>query len=239
MKQVALKRVILKLSGESFLGRHSMGIDIDTLFSLAGRIKALLKSHPIQLAIVVGAGNYLRGKDFADQTTVDRLTADQMGMIATQLNGLALRDSLRARGLFSEVVSPIPIDGMVERYFVRSVDAMLSNQQVVILSGGTGNPFVTTDSAASLRAIELRADCLLKATTVDGIYDKDPRQFNDAKFLHELPYDYALDNRLEVMDVAAFSQCRQFGIPIRVFNFHKEGALERALKGEQEGTLVF
>lgn len=235
-----MTRLVLKLSGEAFLGQLSHGIDEDYILDIAKRIANVMKLQPIELAIVVGGGNYLRGRGYAQKgEVIDRLTADHMGMIATHLNALALKDALCHAQLDAEVYSPIPVNGIIPPYHADHADAKLKQSKVLVFSGGTGNPYVTTDSAASLRSVELNADFLLKATMVDGIYDKDPKHFKDAKFLHELDFEYALNHRIEVMDISAFSQCHKYNVPIRVFNINKPDALERALQCENEGSLVY
>lgn len=230
------QRVILKLSGEALVGEHASGIDPKVLARLSAEIKAVM-ALGIELGVVIGGGNLFRGATLS-AAGIDRVTADHMGMLATVMNCLALRDALEQDGIHSDVMSAIPMSGLVDHYDRRKAIHLLEAKRAVIFAGGTGNPFVTTDSAASLRSIEVEADVLLKATNVDGIYSADPAKDPHAKKYDTLTYQQALQKELGVMDLAAFCQCRDYQIPIRVFNINTAGVLLRIVRGETEGTLV-
>ena len=230
------RRVLIKLSGEALLGEHDYGIDPGVLQRLAWEIKELVACD-IQTAIVIGGGNIFRGTGFAAQG-MDRVTADQMGMLATVINALALQDALERIGLFARVMSAIRINQICEDYIRRRAIRHLEKGRVVIFAAGTGNPFFTTDSAASLRAIEINAGLMIKATKVDGVYSADPTQFSDARRYDYLSYDEVLKNKLGVMDATAVVLCRDNAMPLRVVDMTKTGAMMRAVMGEAEGTLV-
>ncbi|MFI4955182.1 MAG: UMP kinase [Gammaproteobacteria bacterium] len=236
MASVAYRRILLKLSGEALNGATTSGIDPDVLTRISQEIVSVFKLG-VQVGVVIGGGNLFRGATLA-VTGIDRVTADHMGMLATVMNALAMRDVLERMGIGTCVMSAIPMSGLVDHFDRRKAIRHLSENQVVFFAAGTGNPLVTTDSAASLRAIEIGADLLIKATNVDGIYDADPAKFPNAKRYKQLTYQEALDQELGVMDLAAFCQCRDYNMPIRVFNQKKEGALKRIIQGEDEGTLV-
>ncbi len=229
-------RVLLKISGEAFSdGEASLS---PSRFDAV--VSELLEgvAAGVEIGIVVGGGNFLRGASI-ESPLLHRVTADQMGILATVLNGLALRDAIEARGGEVELMSALPIEGVVDAFDYRQARKSLAKKKIVIFAGGTGNPFVTTDSAASLRAIEIGASVLLKATKVDGVYDKDPKQFADAQLFAHLSFAEVLQKELAVMDLAAFCQCRDYNVAIQVFNLFKPGALSRVLLGHQEGTLVY
>ncbi len=230
------RRVLIKLSGEALLGEHDYGIDPGVLQRLAWEIKELMACD-IQTAIVIGGGNIFRGTGSAAQG-MDRVTADQMGMLATVINALALQDALERIGLFARVMSAIRINQICEDYIRRRAIRHLEKGRVVIFAAGTGNPFFTTDSAASLRAIEINAGLMIKATKVDGVYSADPTQFSDARRYDYLSYDEVLKNKLGVMDATAVVLCRDNAMPLRVVDMTKTGAMMRAVMGEAEGTLV-
>jgi uridylate kinase len=230
------RRVLIKLSGEALLGEHDYGIDPGVLQRLAWEIKELVACD-IQTAIVIGGGNIFRGTGCAAQG-MDRVTADQMGMLATVINALALQDALERIGLFARVMSAIRINQICEDYIRRRAIRHLEKGRVVVFAAGTGNPFFTTDSAASLRAIEINAGLMIKATKVDGVYSADPTQFSDARRYDYLSYDEVLKNKLEVMDATAVVLCRDNAMPLRVVDMTKTGAMMRAVMGEAEGTLV-
>ncbi|HZA29324.1 MAG TPA: UMP kinase [Gammaproteobacteria bacterium] len=230
------RRVLIKLSGEALLGEHDYGIDPGVLHRLAWEIKELMACD-IQTAIVIGGGNIFRGTGFAAQG-MDRVTADQMGMLATVINALALQDALERIGLFARVMSAIRINQICEDYIRRRAIRHLEKGRVVVFAAGTGNPFFTTDSAASLRAIEINAGLMIKATKVDGVYSADPTQFSDARRYDYLSYDEVLKNKLAVMDATAVVLCRDNAMPLRVVDMTKTGAMMRAVMGEAEGTLV-
>lgn len=230
------KRIVLKLSGEALTGKGTTGFDPAVLSRISNEIKEILALN-VEVGIVIGGGNLFRGTTLS-ALGLDRVTADHMGMLATVMNALALRDMLEQTGVSSRVMSAIPMSGLVDHYDRRKAIHHLHERRAVIFSAGTGNPFVTTDSAASLRSIEVEADVLLKATNVDGIYSEDPQKFPNAIKYDQLTYAEALEKELGVMDLSAFCQCRDYDIPIRVFNINSEGALLRVIKGEAEGTLV-
>lgn len=230
------KRILLKLSGEALQGESSFGIDPKMVTYLIEEI-ASVASLGVQIGIVIGAGNLFRGKKLAS-VGIDRITGDHMGMLATVMNALAMRDALEKFNLPARIMSAIPMSGLVDHYDRRKAIHHLEQKRIVVFAGGTGNPLVTTDSAASLRGIEVRADILLKATNVDGIYTEDPAINPRAKRYKHLKFQEALDKELGVMDLTAFCQCRDHHLPIRVFNIHQPGALLRAVSSEEEGTLV-
>ena len=234
--QPAYQRILLKLSGESLQGNTTFGIDPNVLCNIAEEIEKVL-NHGVQVAIVLGGGNLFRGRELT-KAGIDRVTADQMGMLATVMNSLALRDAFEKRGMTTYIMSAISMMGLVKPYNRRDVIHSLKRGRGVILSGGTGNPLVTTDSAASLRGIEVKADILLKATNVDGVYSADPSIDKGAKLYSRLTYQEVLNQELGVMDLSAFCQCRDNNLPIRVFNMHKPNALFKACIGEDEGTLI-
>lgn len=229
-------RVLLKLSGEAFAGESQQGLSSERLLAVAKDIQEAVKKG-VQIAIVVGGGNFLRGATVSNDV-ITRTTADQMGMLGTILNGLALRDALESINVKTALLSAVAVQGMAEVFDYRKAISYLNQDHVVIFTAGTGNPFVTTDSAASLRAIEINADVILKATKVDGVYTADPKKDPSAKRYDKLSFEEALQKELAVMDLAAFCQCRDYNIAIRVFNLFKPGALTRALNGDNEGTLV-
>jgi len=236
MSKVVYRRVLLKLSGEALTGVASSGIDPDVLTRISQEIQSIIKMG-VQVGVVIGGGNLFRGAALST-TGIDRITADHMGMLATVINALAMRDVLERLGIGTRVMSAISMSGLVDHFDRRKALHHLSEHRVVFFAGGTGNPLVTTDSAASLRAIEIGADLLIKATNVDGIYDADPAKHPNAKRYKQLTFQEALDKELGIMDLAAFCQCRDYHMPIRVFNVNKIGALQRIIEGEDEGTLV-
>lgn len=229
-------RVLLKISGEALMGQHPSGLDPSVLDRLAGEIHDVVKMN-VQLGIVVGGGNFCRGTQLAT-AGMDRVASDHMGMLATVMNALALQDALERTHILTRVMSAISLDGVCERYDRREAIRHLQKGQIVIFSGGTGNPFFTTDSAASLRAIEIDADIVLKATKVDGVYSSDPVRDPGAIRYETLRFQDAIERELAVMDLTALCLCRDYKMPIRVFNINKVGALQRAVTGENEGTLV-
>ena len=232
----AVKRVLLKLSGEGFTENGEPGVSTNRLLDLVKQIAAANKQG-IEIGVVVGGGNFLRGSQAANKVLA-RQTADHMGMLATVMNAIVLRDTLLQVGVDAVVFSALEVKGIAPMFDAYQAKKVLSEKRVAIFAGGTGNPFVSTDSAASLRAIEIGADILLKATKVDGIYDADPAKYPNAKLFEHLTYDQALADQLAVMDLVAFWQCREYCIPIRVFNLFKPGMLLGALQGEPIGTLV-
>jgi uridylate kinase len=232
----AYRRVLIKMSGEALLGESDYGIDPDVIQRLAEEVKDLVTCG-IQVGIVIGGGNLLRGQGLAAKG-MDRVTADQMGMLGTLINALALQDALERIGLFARVMSAIRVHQICEEYIRRRAVRHLEKGRVVVFAAGTGNPFFTTDSAASLRAIEIDADLMIKATKVDGVYSSDPRQDRDARRYEHLDYDQVLMDRLGVMDATAVVLCRDNAVPLRVLDMTKPGAMMRAVMGEPEGTLV-
>jgi uridylate kinase len=231
-------RVILKLSGEGFGQPGKAGINIDETLSIARQAKRIIE-RGVQLAIVVGAGNILRGEQFSGGGEVIRkATAHYMGMLATVLNGLALQDALESLQCQTRLLTAIKMETVAEPYIRRRAIRHLEKGRVVILAGGTGNPFVTTDTAAALRAREMEANILLKATRVDGVYSEDPEINPHAVRYEKLTYAQVLRDNLRVMDMAAISLCREGKMPILVFNFKRDGNIERAIAGHPIGTLV-
>jgi uridylate kinase len=232
-------RVILKLSGESFgPSGGKTGISIDETLNIARQAQRVWQ-RGVQLAIVVGAGNILRGAQFSAGGDVIRpATAHHMGMLATVLNGLALQDTLEKLGCDTRLQTAIRMENVAEPYIRRRCIRHLEKKRIVILAGGTGNPFVTTDTAAALRARELEAEILLKATKVDGVYSADPEQNPHAFRYEKLTYDQVIKDNLRVMDTAAIDLCRDGKLPILVFNFKREGNIERAIAGHTIGTMV-
>jgi uridylate kinase len=234
--EIKFKRILLKLSGEALIGEAVHGIDPLVLNRIANEIKDL-KSAGVEVAIVVGAGNYFRGSGLA-ASGIDRVTADQMGMIATIINSLAMQDALERIGLYARVMSAIKINQVCEDFIRRRAIRHLEKGRVVIFGAGTGNPFFTTDTAASLRAVEINADLLIKATKVDGVYSSDPVKNKNAKRYQSLGYDEVIEQKLAVMDTTAVVLCRDNNMPLRVLNMMTPGALMRAATGLDEGTLV-
>ncbi|MFC1781075.1 UMP kinase [Planctomycetota bacterium] len=230
-------RVLLKLSGESFCKPGQFGIDGEALASIAERISELCKLGP-QVAVVVGAGNFLRGENFSKVSQIPRNTADYMGMLATIINACALQETLEKLGRETRVLSAIEVPAMCEGFIRRRALRHLERSRVTILAGGTGNPFFTTDTCAALRASELDVDLLIKATKVKGVYSDDPKKNPDAEFFHELSYEEVFTKDLRIMDHSAISLCRDNNIPIIVLNIFKEGDITKALCGEQVGTKI-
>jgi uridylate kinase len=237
MAKSKYKRVLLKLSGESFCKPGGFGIDGPALESIAERILQIRKLGP-EVAVVVGAGNFLRGENFSQVSHIPRNTADYMGMLATIINACALQETLERLGQPTRVLSAIEVAAMCEPFIRRRALRHLELGKVAILAGGTGNPFFTTDTCAALRASELGANVLVKATKVDGVYSADPEQNPDAELFDELSYDDVLKKNLRVIDHSAISLCRDNNIPIIVLNIFKEGNVAKAICGERVGTLI-
>ncbi|HEX9582888.1 MAG TPA: UMP kinase [Gammaproteobacteria bacterium] len=229
-------RVLLKLSGEALMGEAEYGIDPETLKTVAAEV-AELKATGVQVAMVIGAGNIFRGAGLA-AGGMERVTADHIGMLGTVINALALQDALERQGQFARVMSAIRINELCEDYLRRRAIRHLEKGRIVIFAAGTGNPFFTTDSAASLRAIEVDADLMIKSTKVDGVYSADPVKDPTATRYARLSYDQVLLNKLAVMDATAVVLCRDHKLPLRVINMNKKGSLIRSVMGEDEGTLV-
>jgi len=235
-EKIVYKRILLKLSGEALMGECDYGIDPQVISRVATEIVELLEMN-VQVAVVIGGGNIFRGAGLAEGG-IDRVTGDQMGMLATVINSLALQDALESQGANSRVMSAIQINEVCEDYIRRRAVRHLERGRVVVFAAGTGNPFFTTDSAASLRATEIDAELMLKATKVDGVYDADPMKNSDAKMYKQLSYDQVLRDDLQVMDATAIVMCRDNDIPLRVFNMFHAGDLKRIASGEDVGTLV-
>ncbi len=232
----AYRRILLKLSGEALMGPNRHGIDPDTVRRLAADL-AEAQARGVQIAVVVGGGNIVRGEGL-EAAGIDRVTGDQMGMLATLINALALQESVEQHQVPCRVMSAIPVPQVCESYIRRRAVRHLEKGRLVVFATGTGNPFFTTDSAASLRAVEIGADILLKATKVDGVYSGDPLIDQDAQRFEHIDYDEALHRKLAVMDSTALVLCRDNRVPIRVFNMFDDGALLRLIAGEPVGTLV-
>ncbi|MCK6370243.1 MAG: UMP kinase [Gammaproteobacteria bacterium] len=229
-------RVLLKLSGEALLGREDYGIDAQMLSRIASEIKEVVNLG-IEVGVVIGGGNIFRGAGLA-RAGMDRVTADHMGMLATVINALALQDALERAGTYARVMAALQIHEVCEDYIRRRAIRHLEKKRVVILAAGTGNPFFTTDTAAALRAIEIGADVLIKATKVDGVYTADPMKDRSASRYERLSYDKVLSDKLNVMDATSIVLCRDNGLPIRIFDLNLVGALVRVARGDDVGTLV-
>ena len=234
--QPVFKRVLLKLSGEALMGDADYGIQPEVITRFAKEISEL-NAQGVELGIVIGGGNIFRGAGLA-ASGMDRVSGDHMGMLATVLNALALQDALEQQGTFCRVMSAIRINEVCEDYLRRRAIRHLEKGRVVIFAAGTGNPFFTTDSAASLRAVEIGAELMLKATQVDGVYTADPKTNPDAVRYTELSYDEVIDKRLGVMDTTAVVMCQEQKMPLRIFDVHKQGNLTKIVYGEDIGTLV-
>lgn len=232
----AYKRVLLKFSGEALSGENGFGIDPQKAVQIAQQVKAL-KQDGIELAIVVGAGNIWRGQQ-GIELGMDRATADYMGMLATVMNAMALMDAIEKFEIDTRVMTAIKMDQVAEPYIRRRAISHLEKGHVVIFAGGTGNPFFTTDTAAALRAVEIEADIVIKATKVDGVYDKDPKKFKDAVKFDKITFMEAINKQLRVMDTTALSLCMDNQLPIMVLNFWQKDALKDAFCGKNVGTLV-
>lgn len=236
MPELICQRILLKLSGEALMGEGDFGIDPEVIARVAGEIDDLV-GLGAQVALVIGGGNIFRGAGLA-QGGLDRVTADHMGMLATVMNGLAMKDALQKIGLAARVMSALAIDQVCDTFQRDQAVSYLEQGQVVIFSAGTGSPFFTTDTAASLRAIEIGAQLLIKATKVDGIYSADPVVNPDAEFYSHLSYDRALKEGLKVMDSTAIMLCRDHNMQLRVMNINNKGAIMRLMQGEVVGSLV-
>jgi len=231
------KRILIKLSGEALAGDLHFGLSPEVLSYIAGEVGEVSR-HGAEIAIVVGGGNFVRGATFSADGAIDRTVADQMGMLGTLMNALALQSALENKGIATRVQSAVAVAQVSEIFIRRRAMRHLEKGRVVVFAGGTGNPYFTTDTAAVLRGLEIDADVLVKATKVDGVYDKDPKKFSDAVKYDVLEYSTAIENRLGVMDQTAFTMCREHKLPLIVLDFNKPGSLLRAISGEAEGTLV-
>ncbi len=236
MSEMICKRVLLKLSGEALMGKADFGIDPETIARMAGEIRDLVNAG-VQIGLVIGGGNIFRGAGLAE-AGIDRVTGDHMGMLATVMNSLAMQDALERIDVPARVMSSLSIHEVCEDYIRRRAVRHLEKGRVVLLAAGTGNPFFTTDSAASLRAVEIGAELLIKATKVNGVYSADPYKDPTAEMYSRLDYDQVLIRKLQVMDATAIVLCRDNNIPLRVMNISDHGALMRLLQGEDIGTLV-
>ena len=237
MAKIKYNRILLKLSGESFCKPGGFGIDGENLQSIAERILKI-RQFGLQIAIVVGAGNLLRGEQFSKASRIPRNTADYMGMLATIINSCALQETLEGLGQPTRVLSAIEVSAICEPFIRRRALRHLDRERVVILAGGTGNPFFTTDTCAALRASELDVDLLVKATKVEGVYSDDPKKNPNAQLFEELSYDDVLTKNLKIMDHAAISLCRENNIPIIVLNIFEQGNITKAICGQRVGTLI-
>lgn len=235
-KTLKYRRVLIKLSGEALMGDVAYGISPDVIRRIASEVNELIESG-VEVAIVIGGGNIFRGAGLA-AAGIDRVTGDHMGMLATVINSLAMQDALERLGVVARVMSAISINEICEDYIRRKAVRHLEKGRVVIFAAGTGNPFFTTDSAASLRAIEINADLLIKATKVDGIYSADPVKDKSARRYNKLSYDEVLDQKLGIMDATAIVLCRENNMPLRVLDMTQSGSMMRAVQGLNEGTLV-
>ena len=236
MSSLTFKRILLKYSGEAVAGSKEQGIDPSVLHFMSNEIKSIV-SKKVAVGLVIGGGNLFRGEEL-NQDGIDRVAGDHMGMLATVMNGIALRDSLERLGVKTRVMSAIPMPGIVEHYDRRLAIQLLEAGFVVIFTAGTGNPFFTTDTAACLRAIEVGADLMLKATKVDGVYSDDPKINPEASFYRDLTFNEAISKNLKVMDTTALTLARDNEMKIKVFNFRKEGALLDIVDGGEEGTII-
>jgi uridylate kinase len=233
---VQYRRVLLKLSGEALMGDLDYGIEPKVIQRIAAEI-ATARNTGVEIAIVIGGGNIFRGAGLA-RAGMDRVTGDYMGMLATVMNALAIQDALESLDVFARVMSALQINEVCEDYIRRRAVRHLEKGRVVILAAGTGNPFFTTDTAASLRAIEIGADVLLKATKVDGVYDSDPMSNPDAKRFETVSYDQVLADKLSIMDATAIVMCRDNDLPLRIFDLTRANALVQAMSGDDIGTVV-
>ena len=230
------KRVLLKLSGEALVGNKKYGIDDTIIKEFASELSQIQKQK-IELIIVIGGGNFFRGSDL-EKIGIQRVTADHMGMLATVINSLALQSSIEQLNIECRVMSSITIDAVCEKYIKRKAERHLEKGRIIILAAGTGNPYFTTDSAASLRAIELNAEIMLKGTKVDGIYDKDPIKYSNAVLYKSISYSDILKKNLEVMDATAVVMCKENNMPLKVFNILKKGNLKKAILSDKIGTKI-
>ena len=233
---IKYRRILLKLSGEALMGQADYGIDPAVIQRMAKEIKEVSEAG-VQVGLVIGGGNIFRGEGLA-ASGMDRVAADNMGMLATVMNALAMQDALEKVGIFARVMSALKINEVCEDYIRRRAIRHLEKGRVTLFAAGTGNPFFTTDSAAALRAIEINADLLLKGTKVDGVYDSDPEKNPDAKRFERLSYKEVINRNLRVMDTAAIALCRDYNVPLRIYDMTVLGNLRRIVEGQDIGTLV-
>ncbi len=235
-QQSSKRRVVIKLSGEALANSSQTGLCDQQLIFMSQQIVRAAQAG-IQIGIVVGGGNFMRGSASLSKI-IERNTADQIGMLATLMNALALGDALSSLGQKIELFSAVELSGVCPKFNSKKVISALESGAVVVFGGGTGNPFCTTDSAAALRAVEIQADCVIKATKVDGIYNKDPKKYSDAVLYKTLSFDEVLDQKLEVMDLAAFTLCKEFKLPISVINLYQPNSIYQALMGSSTGSSI-
>lgn len=237
MKKPAYKRIVLKLSGEALQASQASSIDAGIIHSIAEQVKDV-KLLGVEVALVIGGGNIVRGGEFYEKQGIDRSTADYMGMLATVINGMVLQDAFERKGMHTRLQTAIRMEELAEPYIRRRAIRHLEKGRVVIFAGGTGNPYFTTDTAAALRAIEINADAILKATKVDGVYSADPKKFKNAKKFDTLTYMDVLQKELKVMDATAISLCKENKLPIIVFDLFKPANIKRVIAGEKIGTRI-
>jgi uridylate kinase len=230
------KRILLKLSGEALMGEQQYGIDAERLNQYSKEIK-VVKELGVEIAIVIGGGNIFRGVD-AENSGIDRVQGDYMGMLATVINGMALQSNLEEHGMYTRLMSGIKMDQVCEPFIKRRADRHLEKGRIVIFGAGIGNPYFTTDSTASLRAIELQCDVVLKGTRVDGVYSADPEKDPDATRYNSISYKEVYEKGLNIMDMTAFTLCQENKLPIIVFDMNKPGNLHKVIQGEEAGTLI-
>jgi uridylate kinase len=236
MANKQIKRILLKLSGEALLGKKEFGVDPGVLIYMAKEIKSILDLGT-QVGIVIGGGNIFRGEGLA-RSGIDRVTGDQMGMLATIINALAIQDALERQGLVARVMSALKVNEVCEDYIRRRAIRHLEKGRVTIFSAGTGNPYFTTDSAASLRAVEIEADLLIKATRVNGVFSEDPLKNNDANHFKTISYDQFISKNLKVMDTTSIVMCKENNLPVRVYDININNALLDIVQGKNVGTLI-
>ncbi|PID86463.1 UMP kinase [Candidatus Gracilibacteria bacterium] len=229
-------RVLLKISGETLAGGKGCGLDLEMLNKIANIIKKL-KENKVQIGIVVGAGNFIRGAE-VEKINIDRCNADNMGMLAININAIALMDVIEKKGIKVKYVNSFGIDGVVEKFNKQTHLKSLEKGKIIIFGGGTGNPFFTTDTSGVLRALEIEADFMIKATKVNGVYDKDPKKNNDAKFIEEITYDEVITKNLKVMDATAIALAKENNMKLKVVNIYDEVSIMKAIKGEKIGTNI-
>jgi len=232
---MSYKRILLKLSGEALEGKEGFGIDFDRVLDVCKEIKEVKEKTNIEIAIVVGGGNFWRGRS---NTYMDRTDADRIGMLATEMNAIILKNAFKELNVKSKIQSAIEMNRIVELYTKDKTIEYLKNGNIVIFAGGTNNPFFSTDTGASLRAAEINADVIIKATNVNGVYDKDPNKFTDAKLYKEISYDDVIKNNIQVMDLTSITMCKDNNIPIIVFNNKDKGNLLKVVNKESIGTTV-
>lgn len=230
------RRILLKLSGESLMGKHSFGIDSEVLEKICDEVLKIAKLK-VEIGIVIGGGNIYRGLS-AHQQGIDRVTGDQMGMLATVINSLAIQNALEKKGVYTRVQSAIKMDEIAEPFILRKALRHIEKKRVVIFSSGTGSPYFTTDTAAALRAVEIKADVIIKGTRVEGVYDSDPEKNPKAKMFKKLSYLDVLEKDLKVMDLTAITLCQENKMPIKVFNMNVKDNLRKLVTGENIGTLI-